>query len=284
MSKIPVPSSMQKKTGMAIINNGSAFKRPGLSDIRNDNGGFKPPSIHDMKEPDPNEFKPPSVRNLREDDGPKFTPPNIHEMKNETLSYKPSSMKDLKGPAEIEFPDVPDNDYPDDEEGDPGNLEESQHVQFILEQTKEEVTKPSEPSYTPYTVDDYKNMQKADEALNDLHSLGPSHDEEWERKKENRAKIMQFAKRAANENKATMPKKKVKEVVKKESKLDKMKKYAASVPKPKPANENHNQEQSKPKKKEQPAAKYDIEAELARHQHFQNRVNTLLSQMSNYLE
>ncbi|EAX93241.1 hypothetical protein TVAG_156050 [Trichomonas vaginalis G3] len=283
MSKIPIPSSQQKKTGMAIINNGQGFKRPGLSDLRNDNGGFKPPSIKDMKEPDANEFKPPSVRNLREDDGPKFTPPSIQAMKSD---FKPPSMKDLKGPAEIEFPDVPDNDYSDDDEGEPENLEESQHVQFILEQTKEEIPKPAEPSYTPYTVDDYKSMQKADEALNDLHSLGPSHDEEWEHKKEMRAKIMQFAKRTANENKATIPKKKVKEVVKKESKLDKMKKYAASVPKPKPASENHNQEQhSKPKKKAEPAvAKYDIEGALARHAHFQNRVNTLITQIANYLE
>lgn len=299
MSRIPVPSQ-QKKTGMAIISDG--FKRPTLSELRaggsansqNEQiqGGFKRPTIKEIKnEPSavdvqPQAFKPPSIKSLRGNESNDFVPPSINDFKSDPGNdFARPSIRDMKS----------DFDHPSAREmlSDRGNS--SQHVQFSIEQPMDAESddddvekRRHDPSYKPYTVDDYKNMQQADEALNNLGSLGPSHDEEWERKKEMRAKIMQFGKKTVAENKSALPRKRVvKEVEKKESKLDKMKKYAESVPKPKPqkaSDEGKVTPRKEHKKKAPVKAKYDIDAELKRHQHFKDRVESLYSQVSQFLK
>ena len=315
MSKIPVPSQ-QKKTGMTIIAEGSGFKRPTLSELRaqqanqvniqqNDSNTFKRPSIHDLKDDNNTPaFKPPSIKNMREDNSNNdnnfaskpFTPPSIKDMKN---YFQPPSIRDMKN--DFQPPSI--NDIKtDDLDFDFMPSSQKQHVQFSIQQPVEDdddgsydpsaasnaqsyqEKKKKEVNYKPYTVEDYNNMKQADEALNNMGSLGYNHDEEWERKKEMRAKIMQFAKKTVAENK-NLPKKKVKEQPKQETKLEKMKKYAASVPKPKPqSEESHNTPKKEPKKKAPAKAKYDVEAELLRHYHFKERVEALYAQVSNYLD
>lgn len=168
----------------------------------------------------------------------------------------------------------------------PNSNNNEQRAHVIIQQPPEDFEESNNShkiSYTPYTVEDYKSIQQMDDANKERGSLGPSLDEEWERKRDMRAKIMQFAKKTADENKSNLPKKKIQKEVKKEpTKREIMKEYAKNLPKP-TKNEKPKPIKTHSKHKEPEKAKYDIDAELIRHYHFQERVNDLVSQLSQYL-
>jgi hypothetical protein len=144
-----------------------------------------------------------------------------------------------------------------------------------------------DPQYKPYTVEDYRDLQQMQD-LGDRGGLGPSLDEEWERKQQMRARLMQFGQKAKEENKAVIPKRgrPRPEVKKGPSKRDKMREYAGKIPKPKaPPKEKERIAGEKPKATAAAvAAKYDLEAELHRHDHFVARVEDLRLLVAEYLD
>jgi hypothetical protein len=153
-------------------------------------------------------------------------------------------------------------------------------VDFTLDQK-------ADPQYKPYTVEDYRDLQQMQDH-GDRGGLGPSLDEEWERKQQMRARLMQFGQKAREENKAVIPKraKPRPEAAKGPSKRDKMREYAGKIPKPKPpAKEKERTPDARPKATAAAvAAKYDLEAELHRHEHFVARVEDLRLLVAEYLD
>jgi hypothetical protein len=158
------------------------------------------------------------------------------------------------------------------------NLKEM-HVNFTLEQK-------IEPDYRPHTVEEYRELQ-AMQDLGERGSLGPSLDDEWQRKQQARARVMQFGQKIAQENKSVIPKRnKPRSDVKKQlTKRDKMRQYAGNIPKPKISEKESDREPPR-KRIPKPApteARYDMEAELCRHEHFVKRVETLMGLTSDYV-
>jgi hypothetical protein len=149
-------------------------------------------------------------------------------------------------------------------------------VSFTLDQKVD-------PQYKPYTVEDYRELQQMQERC-DRGGLGPSLDEEWVRKQQVRSRVMQFAQKAKEENKAVIPKRaKPREEPKKgPTKRDKMKEYAGRIPRPK-VQQKGTETKTKPRSAPV-AAKYDIEAELHRHDHFIARVEDLRLLVAAYLD
>jgi hypothetical protein len=149
-------------------------------------------------------------------------------------------------------------------------------VNFTLDQKLD-------PQYKPYTVEDYRDLQQMQDR-GDRGGLGPSLDEEWERKQQMRARLMQFAQKANEENRAVIPKRgKPRQDPKKgPTKQEKMREYAGKIPKPKA--QPKAPEIKKPPKTAPVAAKYDLEAELHRHEHFVARVDDLRLLVAEYLD
>lgn len=148
-------------------------------------------------------------------------------------------------------------------------------------------TMEKKPDYKPYTVEEYREIQQMDQNLNDRGGLGPSLDEEWERKQQMRTRLMQFAKKTTEENRALVPKrtKPRQEPQKGPSKRDKMKEYASNIPKPKVQPKDKEPKVVKEVKTVKPvAAAYDLQAELQRHEHFVARVETLKNSLKKFLE
>lgn len=265
----PRPNSQQKKTGMAIISDQIQFKKPTINDMRSDNSNntaFKKPSISDMRnnnlpEQDSSSFKPPSISAMRNAPPPSdnFQKPSISEFRNQTpQNSEPSGFKKPK------LSDM-----------------QNQHVEFKVDPAKED------PQYKPYTIEEYRELKEMDDVNGNRGGLGPSFDDEWERKKEMRTKLMQFAQKTKEENKTVIPKRSKPRQLKPKgpSKHDKMKEYATKIPKPKvqPKGSDEKIEQKKTKPKPQ-AAKYDINAELQRHAHFVQRVEMLRNSVAKYLD
>ena len=145
--------------------------------------------------------------------------------------------------------------------------------------------KKEEPAYRPYTIEEYREIQQMED-FSSRGGLGPSLDEEWERKKEMRTRLMQFGQRIKQDNKANVVKraKPRKPPPKQPSKNDKMKEYASSIPKPK-THTRSNLSKPKPRLKPDPVvASYDIDAELQRHRHFSERINSFRKSLARYLD
>lgn len=167
------------------------------------------------------------------------------------------------------------NDFKEDQPFQRPSLSEMRDdplVNFSMEMVEE-------PAYTPYTVDDYRRIKMADE-VSTRGGLGPSYDEEWERKREMRVRQMQIAKRI-NAETSSLPKRKPKEPKPKPpTKWEIMKEYGRNLPKPKPRAKS-----AKPKREPKPVkASYDIDAELQRHYHFVSRVRSLAVEIQKYLD
>ncbi|OHT12730.1 hypothetical protein TRFO_17355 [Tritrichomonas foetus] len=254
----PRPNSQQKKTGMAIISDPISFKKPTVNDVRND-GNFKKPSINDLRGNTPNEqdqYKPPSISAMRgATPTDNFKKPSLSDMR----SANPQSEGGYKRPTMADMQDI--------------------HVEFKVDPLKED------PHYKPYTVEEYRELQQMDDLGNNRGGLGPSFDDEWERKKEMRTRLMQFAQKAKEENKAVIPKrtKPRQEPKKGPSKHDKMKQYATKIPKPKVQPKN-DKPLPKAHIRKPVEAKYDLNAELQRHAHFVQRVDVLRATISKYLD
>ncbi|KAH0786506.1 hypothetical protein GPJ56_009577 [Histomonas meleagridis] len=147
------------------------------------------------------------------------------------------------------------------------------------------VNKKEEPGYKPYTIEEYREIQQMED-FSSRGGLGPSLDEEWERKKEMRTRLMQFGQRIKQDNKANVVKraKPRKPPPKQQSKTDKMKEYANSIPKPKiHSRAGASRPKSKPKA-DPVVATYDIDAELQRHHHFSERINSFRKSLAKYLD
>ena len=254
-SRIPV--SQQKKTGISIIADPTSYKKPSLSDLRNEisigesSKGYVPPKLSDLRndEKEAKSFVPPKLSDIRseEKESKTFLPPKLSDL-----------HKDEKNQAKNE-----------------GNT-----VNKMIENK----SKKEEINYIPYTVDDFKQIQQLDDASTNRGGLGPSYDQEWEKKKEARAKIMQFAKKTVQDNKSVIPKKRSKAEpdLKQPTKLDKMKEYANNIPRPKIIKQDAEIKgtiRSTPVK-----ASYDIDTELQRHAHFQARVQYLRERLECYLK
>jgi hypothetical protein len=182
------------------------------------------------------------------------------------LPFKRPTLADLRGPSPPE-PPTPAYSRP--------TLDDLKEVQvpFTLDQKLD-------PQYKPYTVEDYRELQQMQER-GDRGGLGPSLDEEWARKQQMRSRLMQFAQKANEENKAVIPKRsKPRQEPKKDAtKREKMREYAGKIPKPKV----QAKVAQKPKTV-RVAAKYDIEVELHRHEHFVARVEDLKMLVAEYLD
>jgi hypothetical protein len=143
----------------------------------------------------------------------------------------------------------------------------------------------TEPQYKPHTVEEYRELQMMQDA-GDRGGLGPSLDEEWERKQQIRARVIQFGQKISQENKCVIPKrtKPRSEAQKTATKRDKMRDYAHNIPKPKLPLKGKIPD-LKPRSQSVPAeARYDIEAELQRHEHFVRRITALTSIISEFLD
>lgn len=144
------------------------------------------------------------------------------------------------------------------------------------------------PEYKPYTVEEYREIQQMDNNLNDRGGLGPSLDDEWERKQQMRTRLMQFAQKTKQENKALVTKRakpRQAEPKKGPTKRDKMKEYANNIPKPKTQSSTSREriKEAKIKPAQPVVASYDIDAELQRHEHFVQRVETLKNSLAKFL-
>jgi hypothetical protein len=151
-------------------------------------------------------------------------------------------------------------------------------VNFTLDQK-------TDPQYKPYTVEEYRELQLMQDA-GERGGLGPSLDEEWVRKQQIRARVMQFGQKIAQENKSVIPKrsKPRSDAAKAPSKREKMKEYAHKIPKPKVQPKDRISD-ARPRSKSVPvAASYDLEAELHRHEHFVTRIATLQGIIREFLE
>ena len=241
------PNSQQKKTGIAIISDPIKFKKPTINEIRND----EQMKTNFANEPEQT-FKPPSINAMRNLSPPEnFIKPSLSDMRNANIHSNVEAA--FIKPTKSDMQNV--------------------HVEFKVKE---------EPHYKPYTVEEYRELQQMDE-YNNRGGLGPSFDDEWERKREMRTRVMQFAQKAKEENKVILPKrnKPRQEPKKGPSKHDKMKEYATKIPKPKAQPKND----VKPKKIVKPVeAKYDINAELERHYHFVQRVDLLRKSLSQYID
>lgn len=230
----------------------SQQKKTGMA-IISDPIHYKKPTINDMRNDNNNAsaFKKPSISELR---GAPNAAPMQKQSNNEAAAFKRPTIADMQ------------------------NIQ----VEFKVDPTKED------PHYKPYTVEEYRELQQMDEISgSNRGGLGPSFDDEWEKKREMRTRLMQFAQKTKEENKTAIPKrsKPRQEKPKGPSKRDKMKEYAVNIPKPKsqPSKGNEKIEPKKPKQKPA-AAKYDINAELQRHAHFVQRVNMLRGSVAKYLD
>jgi hypothetical protein len=190
--------------------------------------------------------------------------------------FKRPTIADLRAPPTEEVTPTPSSSYTRPKLDD---LKEM-HVNFTLDQK-------IAPEYKPYTVEEYRDLQAMQDA-GERGGLGPSLDEEWQRKQQARARVMQFGQKIAQENKSVIPKRnKPRSEAKKEpTKRDKMKQYAGNIPKPKiQQTDRPNEANGRPKPKRAPVeARYDIEAELCRHEHFVKRVETLMGIVDEYLQ
>ena len=200
---------------------------------------------------DPVQFKRPTMAEMRSADPQPFKRPTIAEMRAE-----PEQADDFKRPRLSDLQDM--------------------NVNFTMEK---------KPEYKPYTVEEYREIQQMDQNLNDRGGLGPSLDEEWERKQQMRTRLMQFAKKTTEENRALVPKRtKPREQPKKgPSKRDKMKEYASNTPKPKSAPKDKESVVKEAKPVKPVVAAYDVQAELQRHEHFVARVDALKRSLTKYL-
>lgn len=216
---------------------------------------------------DPIQFKKPTINDMRNDNNnAAFKKPSISDLRSASNASQQSShdsVSTFKRPTIADMQNI--------------------QVDMKIDPTKED------PHYKPYTVEEYRELQQMDEISgSNRGGLGPSFDDEWERKREMRTKLMQFAQKTKEENKTAIPKrsKPRQQQPKGPSKRDKMKEYAVNIPKPKaqvPAKGNEKIEPKKPKPKPA-AAKYDINAELQRHAHFVQRVNMLRGSVAKYLD
>lgn len=143
------------------------------------------------------------------------------------------------------------------------------------------------PEYKPYTMEEYREIQQMDNNLNDRGGLGPSLDDEWEKKQQMRTRLMQFAQKTKQENKALVTKRtkpRQQEPKKGPTKRDKMKEYANNIPKPKTQGTAREKIKEAKIKPPQPVvASYDLDAELQRHEHFVQRVETLKNSLAKFL-
>ena len=206
---------------------------------------------------DPLQFKKPTLAEMRAAEAPvaapQFTRPKISDIRGES----DDRADDFKRPKLNDLKDM--------------------QVNFTMEK---------KPEYKPYTVEEYREIQQMDQNLNDRGGLGPSLDEEWERKQQMRTRLMQFAKKTNEENRALVPKrtKPRQEPQKGPSKRDKMKEYASNIPKPKAQAKDKETKVVKEAKTVKPvAASYDLTAELQRHEHFVARVEMLKNSLRKFL-
>ena len=206
---------------------------------------------------DPLQFKKPTMADMRAAEAPvaapQFTRPKISDLRGES----DDRADDFKRPKLNDLKDM--------------------QVNFTMEK---------KPEYKPYTVEEYREIQQMDQNLNDRGGLGPSLDEEWERKQQMRTRLMQFAKKTNEENRALVPKrtKPRQEPQKGPSKRDKMKEYASNIPKPKAQTKDKETKVVKEAKTVKPvAASYDLQAELQRHEHFVARVEMLKNSLRKFL-
>ena len=202
---------------------------------------------------DPIQFKKPTIADMKGADAQPFKRPTIAEMRGEPE----------QPPEGFARPRVSD-------------LQDMQ-VNFTMEK---------KPEYKPYTVEEYREIQQMDQNLNDRGGLGPSLDEEWERKQQMRTRLMQFAKKTTEENRALVPKrtKPRQEPKKGPSKRDKMKEYASNIPKPKAQTKEKDKIVKEAKTVKPVVASYDIDAELQRHEHFVARVDALKRSLAKFLD
>lgn len=274
------PNSQQKKTGITIISDPIQFKKPTINDMRSDNNGannvaFKKPTISDLRSnasEDASSFKPPSVSAMRNSPAPSqdlYQKPSISDLRNASNANSSQQQNNHDQGSGFKRPTMSDMQ----------NIQ----VELKIDPTKED------PHYKPYTVEEYRELQQMDEISgSNRGGLGPSFDDEWEKKREMRTRLMQFAQKTKEENKNVIPKrsKPRQNKPKGPSKHDKMKEYATKIPKPKaqtPTKGNDKIEPKKPKQKPA-AAKYDINAELQRHAHFVQRVGMLRASVAKYLD
>jgi hypothetical protein len=190
----------------------------------------------------------------------------------ESVPFKRPTLADLRAPS----PESPKPAYVRPTLDDMKDVQ----VNFTLDQK-------TDPQYRPYTVEDYRELQQMQDH-GERGGLGPSLDEEWQRKQQMRARLMEFGQKARQENKAAIPRRgRPREEPKKgPSKRDKMREYAGNIPRPKAAQKD-NDRAAEPKKKLRAApvaAKYDIEAELHRHEHFVARVEEMKVLVREYLD
>jgi hypothetical protein len=187
--------------------------------------------------------------------------------------FKRPTLADLRSPDTPEPTPAPEYSRPK-----LGDLKEVQ-VDFTLNPT-------IAPDYVPHTVEEYRDLQ-AMQDTGERGGLGPSLDEAWEQKQRNRARIVEYAQKIAQENKSVIPKrvKPRSEARKGPSKRDKMKEYAGNIPKPKLQPRDRIPELGAKSRAESApeVARYNMEAELHRHDHFVNRVESLLAIVREYL-
>jgi hypothetical protein len=248
------------------------FKRPTLADLRGPAPVPDPPSTPASSA---SEYVRPKMGDLK--DVPDPDRPSTPA--SSTPSYARPKIGDLKDVPVSDPPSTPGASTPGYARPKMGDLKDVQ-VNFTMDQKLA-------PEYTPHTVEEYRELQ-AMQDLSERGGLGPSLDEEWERKQRNRARILEFGQKIAQDNKIALPKRaNPRSAAKKEpTKRDKMREYAGNIPKPKLQPKDRIPElHGKPRSKSVPvAAQYDLEAELHRHGHFVNRVETLLAVVREYLE
>jgi hypothetical protein len=200
---------------------------------------------------------------------PKKAPPS--DPPKDPAPFKRPTLADLRGSSPADPPPPP----PAYARPTLDDLKEVQ-VPFTLDQKLD-------PQYKPYTVEDYRELQQMQDH-GDRGGLGPSLDEEWARKQEMRTRLMQFAQKAKEENKAVIPKhgRPRQEPKKGPTKREKMREYAGKIPRPKA--QAKGVEPTVKAKTARVTAKYDLEAELHRHEHFVARVEDLKLLIAEYLE
>jgi hypothetical protein len=188
----------------------------------------------------------------------------------ESAAFKRPTVADLRAPS----PDAPAAAFARPTLDDMKDFQ----VPFTLDQR-------ADPQYRPYTVDDYRELQQMQEH-GERGGLGPSLDEEWERKQQMRARLMQFGQKARQDNKAAIPRRgRPREEPKRApTKRDKMRQYAGNIPRPRAAQKEKAPEAKKLLTPAPVAAKYDIEAELHRHEHFVARVDDMKVLVGEYLD
>jgi hypothetical protein len=261
-SRIPLPRSdtQQKKTGICLLQDPIQTKKPPA-----DPPQFKRPTLADLRTPTL-----PDSPSTSASSTPDYARPKLGDLRDVHVDFTP---------ALPDRPSTPASSTPEYARPKLGDLKDVQ-VNFTMNQKVA-------PEYIPHTVEDYRELQAMQDA-GERGGLGPSLDEEWERKQRNRARIMEFGQKIAQDNKTALPKRtNPRSAAKKEpTKRDKMREYAGNIPKPKLQTKDRVPElRGKVRSRSVPvAAQYDLEAELHRHGHFVNRVESLLAVVREYLD